>query len=189
MNLVSLLIPRWAIFGVIAAALLGIYAWHAHAVHTARAEGMAEVRGEFNEYITARVRASAAAERAQRSKETLHAKELLEERAQRATDRAVADAAAAGARSQLQRLRATIAAAITTRPVQPGANSGPRPDPDAAAIAAGDVLSECAGEVVEMGEQAEDLAIRLRGLQAWARSAVRVCGPQPDTEILEESER
>jgi len=189
MNFLSLLlIPRWAIFGAMAAALLGLYGWHVHEVRSARADGRAEVQAKWDADIAKRNALAETAAETRRVKEATHAAELAKERTQRAADLAVAHAAAAAARSQLQRLRATIGD-ITARPVQPGANPATRADPDAVTASIGDVLSECAGEAVELGEQAEDLAVRLRGLQAWARSAVRVCGPPIDPEIPEDGQQ
>jgi hypothetical protein len=83
------------------------------------------------------------------------------------------DAAGAGARTELARLRDALATTATSRHDPQATPTGPAPD---AAAAARDVLGSCAQELVGLGEQADRLAGQLIGLQDYARLAQRTCG-------------
>ncbi len=76
------------------------------------------------------------------------------------------DAALSASHRELDRLRHAIAAADRNRLPKPAAC---RPEADGAASVAGDLLSACAGELVEMGEQAERLAGQVISLQDYIR--------------------
>ena len=159
----------------VAVLLAGLYGWHAYQVRGAFDDGAAAVQARWDQDTDRRNALHDAAREDKRVKEATHAEELATERAARAAESAVLAAARADNRALLQRLRTTLAA-HPSGAVQASADPGAGPDPDAAPATTGDVLGECAGEVVELGEQTEDLAIRLRGLQTWASSAVRLCG-------------
>lgn len=157
-------------------ALLGsLWAGYAYIVHTARSEGRAEVQAAWDRDIQARALLAAAAAEEKRIKEKQHEMDIASERKQREIDRVVADRALADTRAALERLRHTTAT-IASGAVQTGQDHDGGPGADGSASALGQVFGECAGELVQMGRQAEDLGSRLRGLQAYATSAVNVCG-------------
>jgi len=156
----------------LAAALWGGYAY---ITHTARYEGRAEVQTLWNADTQAREVLAATAAENTRVKESQHAIDIKTERTQREHDGIVVGTVLADTRAQLERLRVTTATR-TAGAVQASASAAAGRSPDGAAVAIGTVFDECAGQLVDMGQQAEDLGIRLRGLQAWAGSAVSVCG-------------
>lgn len=169
---------RMAQLGAIAAVLLGLYGAYHHQISTSFDAGAASVQ-KLRDIETAERNALAETAREnERVKGAIHAEELADERKARADEVAVLAAGRAGDRALIERLRATRTA--TTGAVQAGEASSPGPGSDAAAAADGDVLGACATELVELGYQTEGLATQLRGLQAWSRSAMTLCGPQLD---------
>jgi hypothetical protein len=78
------------------------------------------------------------------------------------------EAAAAGNRRELDRLRHLLAAAAGRSPA--AKDSTPGQPPDGAASVAGELLGECAGELAAMGEQASRLASQLIGLQSYVNA-------------------
>lgn len=157
------------------ALLGGLWAGYAYIVHTARSEGRAEVQALWDADKQAREVLAAAAAENTRVKEAQHAQDIEAERKARERDGIIVGTVLADTRSQLERLRAT-SAAVTARAVQASASAATGPGADDAAEASGAVFTECAGELVQMGQQAEGLAQQVRGLQAWASSALGVCG-------------
>jgi hypothetical protein len=79
------------------------------------------------------------------------------------------DAALSSSRRELDRLRLVIDAAATRDGRRPEAAAN-RPEVDGAAATAGVLLSACAGELVEMGGQAEHLAGQVISLQEYIRT-------------------
>lgn len=155
--------------------VVGAYFWIESAIESYGDRRAAAVQADWDADVNERRLAYAGQMEVERVKGATHAQELADERAQRAADRAVSDAAAADTRRELLRLRSTTAA-VTARLVQALTGAGAGPGAHALATASGDVFEQCQDELVGLGEQAEGLAARLRGLQAWARSAVRLCG-------------
>lgn len=81
------------------------------------------------------------------------------------------DVAAAATRRELDRLRQSIAAAGNS---QPAPVTPDRPPADGAAPAAGNLLGECATELVEMGGHAERLSGQVMSLQDYVRTLQRM---------------
>lgn len=160
-----------AVGGVLAALWFGFKHWE----DALRAEGRAEVQALWDADTQARALLAAAANENTRVKEAQHAQDIEAERKARERDGLLVGTVLADTRGQLERLRAT-SAAVTARAVQASASAAARPGADDAAEASGAVFGECAGQLVELAEQTEQLGVRLRGLQAWAGSAVGVCG-------------
>jgi len=157
-------------------ALLGsLWAGYAYIVHSARSEGRAEVQAMWDADTQARALLAAAAAEEKRIKEKQHALDIESERRQREADRVAAGRALADTNRRLERLRATTAS-LTASAVEAREDHDGGQGFDDPTTALGEVFGECSGELVEMGQQAEDLGIRLRGLQAYANSAVKVCG-------------
>lgn len=156
----------------LAAALWGGYAY---ITHTARAEGRAEVQALWDADTQAREVLAATAAENVRVKESQHAIDIETERKAREHDGIVVGTVLADTRGQLERLRVTTATR-TASAVSSGASATAGCSADGSAAAIWPVFDECAGQLVEVAEQTEQLGIRLRGLQAWAGSAVSVCG-------------
>lgn len=86
--------------------------------------------------------------------------------------------ALAAARTERDRLRIAIAAAVGRAPG--GAAStpdAPASGPDAAAARAGELLDRCAERREGVAAEAAGLAQQLIGLQAWAVGALKTCNP------------
>ena len=157
-------------------ALLGsLWAGHAYIVHNARSEGRAEVQALWDQDMQARALMAAAAAEEKRIKEKQHELDIASERKQREIDRVVAGRALADTRAALERLRHTTAT-IASGAVPAGEDSAARFGTDDPSQRLGAVFGECAGELVGVADQTEQLATQVRGLQAYANSALSVCG-------------
>lgn len=157
-------------------ALLGsLWAGYAYIVHSARSEGRAEVQKLWDADTQARALLAAAAAEEKRIKEKQHEMDIAKERAQREADGVAVGIVLGATRAQLERLRSTTAT-VAASAVQTSQDHDGRPGADDPASALGAVFAECSGELVALAEQTEQLGLRLRGLQAWAGSAVSVCG-------------
>lgn len=115
---------------------------------------------------------AAEAERVKRAK---HDEDIKTERAQFERNGVVVATVLGNTIAERDRLR-IITAAYRASAVQASASATTGRGADGSAAAIGPIFDECAGQLVSMGQQAEDLGIRLRGLQAWAASTVSVCG-------------
>lgn len=155
--------------------VLTLWAGYAYITHSARSEGRAEVQALWDQDTQARALLAAGAAEEKRIKEKQHEMDIASERKQREADGVLVGRALADTRRQLERLRSTTAT-VAASAVQAGQDHDGRPGADDPASALGAVFAECSGELVEMAEQTEQLGVRLRGLQAWAGSAVGVCG-------------
>lgn len=178
-KIISFLTGGWLgpLIGIVA--IVGsLWAAYAYIVHTARNEGRAEVQALWDKDTQARALLVAAAEENKRVKEAQHAEDIAKERAQRERDGVIVGTVLADTRTQLERLR-SASSAVATKLVQACENSATGRGIDAAAEASRSVFDECAGRRVEVAADAEQLAKQVRGLQAWASSAVMVCGPSP----------
>lgn len=157
-------------------ALLGsLWAGYAYIVHSARSEGRAEVQALWDKDIQARALLAAAADENRRVKEKQHEMDIASERKQREADGVVVGRVLADTRGSLERLRSTTAT-VTARSVSASASAATGRGIDDPAASLGPVFAECSGQLVEMAEQTEQLGVRLRGLQAYATSALAVCG-------------
>jgi hypothetical protein len=156
-------------------ALLGsLWAGYAYIVHSARSEGRAEVQKQWDADTQARALLVAAAAEEKRIKEQQHAIDLETERKHRAADGVAVGLVLGATRAELERLRNATSTVAGAGEAAGDPAAGPGTETAAARI--GIVFNECAGRLVEMAETTEQLGIRLRGLQAWADSAVEVCG-------------
>jgi len=154
--------PRLWIATAAAAALIGshLYAYTA---------GKATVKAAWDKETAAQIRAALVAEQAARAKE----KALIDEKAKLeksyADEKRKAAAAAASARNELDRLRAEIKAAADrsarANPATPGRAHGPAAFPE--------LLGECAGALLEMGQEADRLKGIAQGLQDYSRNVCR----------------
>lgn len=82
------------------------------------------------------------------------------------------DISAAAARRELDRLRQSIASAASSSNASPAAPD--RPPVDGAAPVAGNLLGECAEELVAMGGHAERLSGQVMSLQDYVRTLQRM---------------
>jgi hypothetical protein len=133
-------------------------------VHKAKEAGRAEVRAEWSAERMQLAEAARQAEAKNRRERELERERIEKERQDHATKLARANAAAAGARSELDRLRVAIQT-LTPRGggVPEAGPAAPRAgDPGAAA----ELLSECAGAHQELAAEADRLAIQLAALLA-----------------------
>lgn len=157
---------------LIAAALLacamsfGAGYWRGHV------SGAASVQAEWDEQTAAMARELSKALIEKQAAEGRLAVELQEQSNAHSSNLRRNDAALAGARSELARLRAALSGG---RREQPQASaSGPAADGSTAT--AGDVLGWCAERLVGLGGQADGLAAQVIGLQTYAKTAQQTCG-------------
>lgn len=170
---------RMAQLGVVAALLLGLYGAYRYQMSASFDAGANGVKKLWTADIKVREGLAQAAAEDKRVKEKQHEIDLAKERADRERDGVVVGTVLAATGSELDRLRRTNST-VTARLVQAITGDGARPGVDGPAIASGSVFDECAARRVEVANDAERLAIQVRGLQAWASSALKVCGPAPD---------
>lgn len=156
-------------------ALLGsLWAGYAYVVHSARSEGREEIQAMWDADKQAQALLAAVAAEKQRLKEKQHGIDVAQERKQREADGVAVGLVLADTRASLNRLRDTTNKVAGEAASDPATGFGV----ETAAARVGLVFNECAGSLVEMAEQTEQLGVRLRGLQAWADSAVGVCGSE-----------
>ena len=173
--LISFLGGRWVIVSVIASLLAGAGLWIRHEIVSYGDRRAAEIQADWDIDANERRLAATGQQEIERVKGAQHAIDLDKERAQRAQDAVVIGTVLAGNTVELDRLR-RAASTYYARFIQASASNTPGPSADATAEPGGVVLGECAGRLVTMADTAEQLGLRLRGLQAWASSAVMVCG-------------
>ena len=126
--------------------------------------GRAEVRAEWALEAAELARAANQAERKRQADAQLERERIEKERQTYVQDLARADAAAAGARSELDRLRVAIK---TLAPRGGGVPEAPATAPRAADPgAAAELLAECAGAHQELAAETDRLAIQLAALLA-----------------------
>lgn len=160
-----------AVAGVLAALWFGFQHW----TESLRAEGRAEVQALWDADTQARALLAAAANENTRVKEAQHAQDIEAERKARERDGILVGTVLADTRSQLERLRAT-SAAVSARLVQACKADPSGPGIDGVAEASRSVFDECSGRRAEVAGEAEELAVQVRGLQAYANSAMMLCG-------------
>lgn len=131
--------------------------------------GRATVRAQWEQDKAQRTQQALAAEQAARAREQelIDKRKKLEDRY--AQNKRKADAAAAGARTELGRLRDQLAAAGGQTPADPAAPARA----DAAPSAERAVISECAGALVEMAANADRLSATVTGLQGYVSEVCR----------------
>ena len=173
-KLIAFFTGGWGpIVGVVA--LLGsLWAGYAYVVHSARSEGRAEIQAMWDADKQAQALLAAVAAEQKRLKERQHEIAIKNERRAREADVLAVGRVLADTRASLNRLRDTTATVAGEAASDPATGFGV----ETAAARVGLVFNECAGSLVEMAEQTEQLGVRLRGLQAWADSAVGVCGSE-----------
>lgn len=174
-KLVRFLGGGWIGYAAIAALIAGAGAWGWYQIVSYGDSRAAEVKAQWVADISARELLAAAAAEEKRVKEKQHELDIEAERKQREVDRVVSGRALADTRAALERLRSTTAT-VAASAVQASQDHDGRPGTDDPASRLGEVFGECSGRLVEMAEQTEQLGVRLRGLQAYATSAVAVCG-------------
>lgn len=156
--------------GVVVAALAGSH-WYAYRIGKTAGEQRIEAL-----WGAERARLVAAAEQARADRERREAdlRREAKEREDAYTEELRRQAGAtAAARRELDRLRDAIATdAANRQPVSPDTGTGPAHD----GTRAGELLGQCAAELVEMGGHADRLAGKVAGLQGYAREAHQVCG-------------
>lgn len=158
----------------IGAIVVTLGAGYAYVVHNARSEGRAEIQAQWDKDIQARELLAAAAAEEKRIKEKQHEVDIETERKRREADGLAVGRVLADTRAALERLRSTTATISSAG--QAASDPASRPGTEAPPAGIGELFNECSGSLVEMAETTERLGIRLRGLQAWADSALAVCG-------------
>lgn len=161
---------RLVAVGVIAVALTGSH-WYAY--RSGKAAGEQRIEALWGAE-RANLVAAAEAARTEREQREADLRRAAQEREDAYTEELRRQAGAtAAARRELDRLRDAIATdAANRQPVAP--DTGARPAPDDAR--AGDLLGQCAAELVTMGGHADRLAGKVTGLQSYARQAHEACG-------------
>lgn len=171
---------NWLTVGVGIAAVVGSVWFGVHQYNESlRQEGRDEVQAKWDKDKQARALLAAADAEAKRVKDAQHAQDIAKERADRERDAVIVGTVLADTRGQLDRLRRTNAA-VTARLAKASQGATPGPGADGPAEASGSVFDECTRQLVGVAGEAEGLAQQLRGLQAWAGSAVMVCGEPAD---------
>lgn len=174
-KLLSLLTGGW-IAPLVASLGIAAALWAVHAIHAYGDRRAAAVQADWDADVNERRLAYAGQMEVERVKGAQHAQDIAKERKARERDGILVGSVLADTRGQLERLRAT-SAAVTARAVQASASSAPGSGADGSTAASGSVLDRCAQRRVDVAADAEQLATQVRGLQAWASSAVMVCAP------------
>lgn len=161
------------ILGMVLSYGLGALQWYA--------KGAASVRAEWNADIIEQHKAIDAA-RSKAAKEQAALTVELQDQANAHTTELRARAADDERnRRDLARLRDALAtAAIGHRERTDSPAAGPPPDGTAAL--AGELFGSCARELVDLGNEARGLAGQVIGLQDYARTAQKACGPAAHTD-------
>ena len=172
--------------GIVGAMALALFIWGAYSWAHGRgeADGYGACTAEFQPRIdrmqSEKLQAQQAVIAAQQAKATAEATlaKQLEDQADEYSKRiATLEAGNAGARRELGRLRDALATARTSlRSLSQSAHSRAGPAPDGSPADTGELLSACAGRLVEVGGSADRLAAQVIGLQAYARLAHKACG-------------
>lgn len=175
---VSFFTGGWVGYAAIAALLAGAGLWVRHEIVSYGDRREAVVLAEWDLDASERRLAAAGREEDERVRRAKHDADINAERQQRERDGIIVGTVLADTRRQLDRLL-TTATTFAAGAVQASNDSAARPGADDPAQRLGAVFGECAGELVSVAEQTEQLAIQVRGLQAYATSALGVCGVTP----------
>lgn len=149
-------------------AALVLAAFLAFTHFTAYRSGRAHVRAAWDKDIAVRAEASLKAEQEARAKEQALIKSRQQAEVKYAEEKRKAAAAAAGAKSELDRLRDELA--------QPAPARSTPSDPAAAERAAGaarlerELLGACATALTDLASEADRLEARIVGLQAYVKN-------------------
>jgi hypothetical protein len=163
-------------------AVLSAAYWWAHGKGEKKGYGIctAEFQPRIDKLQDEKLQAQQAVIAAQQAKAIAEASlaKQLEDQADEYSKRiAVLEAGNAGARRELGRLRDALATARTSlRHLSQPAAAGAGPATDGSPADTGELLSQCAGRLVEVGGSADRLAAQVIGLQAYARLAHKACG-------------
>lgn len=184
-KLIAFFTGGWIGPAVIAGLLAAAGAWGWYEVVSYGDRRAAEVQADWDIDANERRLIAAGREETERVKGAQHAIDLANEREQRKRDTVVIDtvrAAAAGTFNGLRDTSAAVAAGLV-RACQADATG---PGIDGLAEASRGVFDECAGRRKEVAGEAEELAKQVRGLQAYASSALMLCGPEPKRPVVAE---
>lgn len=157
---------------ILGAALLGCVLSFGAGYWRGHVSGAASVQAKWDEQTAAMAKALSQALLEKQAAEGRLAIELKEQSNAHSSHLRRNDAALAGARSELARLRAALAGGHREQPQA----SASGPAADGATATAGDVLGWCAERLVGLGGQADGLAAQVIGLQTYANTAQKTCG-------------
>lgn len=163
----------------LAAIVFAVFALYRYGYAAGWTAGATQVRAEWHAERARQADAFARAVNQRDAAERDAAKTLKRITDAHSADLARRDDAVAAARVELVRLRDALSRARATRARdEPPSAAARRPadDPDARP---GELLAQCAGELVQMAERAGSLAAQVIGLQAYARLAQSTCGAAP----------
>lgn len=166
---------------IVGAIWFGFHSW----TESLRQEGRDEIQADWDLDANERRLAAAGREETERVKGAQHAIDLAKEREQRKRDTVVIDTVRTATAGTFNGLRDT-SAAVTARLVQACTASATGPGIDGPAEAGGAVFAECAGRRETLAGEAEELAQLVRGLQAYAASALMLCGAEPERPVVAE---
>ena len=131
--------------------------------------GKTAVQSKWNEETARQIQTALKAEQAARAREQALVAQRSELETRYAQEKRKSDAAAAGAKSELERLRAEIKAAngrsAGSNPAAPGRAHGSSAFPE--------LLAECAGALVDLGQEADRIKGIAGGLQDYAKNVCR----------------
>jgi hypothetical protein len=177
-NFLSLITPMRALLLALTIAL-GVQTFRIGALQVSVAEKSRQVdlvREQMAQLQLDAANMARAAEAVERQKELEHAQDVQRLVDKMAEDRSRTAAATAGSEHELGLLRYTLSIALA-RGSQAGGAAAPASGTDGPAAGVGTILSQCAGEYVQVAGDADRLTDQVRGLQSWARSALATCGP------------
>lgn len=166
------LIAASVVVAALAASIAGAY-WLGHRAGTASVER----DWEREKALAASATANLQARYREQEKEMLREREIVEQNYLALVERSRRDAAAAG--SELEQLRRTVAARSSSRRVAETATCPTSVDDSAAER---ELLVTCAAEYQTMAREADEIADRLRGLQAHKRAVQAGGGVGADAE-------
>ena len=150
MSLLSL-IPSWAWFAALTAAIAGGGVWHTMAVHEAYSEGMAKVQALWNEAdkrAMEKARLAEEAARAEEQRRTTAQQGIINDALRRVKESAAAASAADGAAQRLRERAASLAARCSGSAGNPTVAG-----PSQAASAPGVVLADVLGRLESAGRE------------------------------------
>jgi hypothetical protein len=178
--------------GATAILLSLLVGWHFGEVKTAREEGRAEIRAQWDQEKARIVAVALAASEEARQKEKAYVNAVESTRDHYARESAITKAAAARASSELERLRVAVAA-VGVRP-DIGGRSGAGAHQDARELQAfgvtegvdetagaiGVLLLACGGELQSVAREADELGDQVRGLHRHIDTLLeRIAGKPP----------
>lgn len=185
MRILAFLTGGWIGPAVIAGLLAAAGAWVWYEVISYGDRRAAEVQADWDADVIERRLAYVGQMEVERVKGAQHAIDLVKERERRKRDAVVIDTVRAAAAGTFNGLRDT-SSAVTAHLVQACPASATGPGIDGPAEATGGVFAECSRRRETVAGDAEELAETVRGLQAYASSALMVCGREPERPVVAE---